>query len=103
LPQAETPRCDDGMGSSSILRETGNNRRDSTLDVGPVDLVSVENAQRFTSECSLTHQGRSLMAIKEPESVSFDELVALRQFQILAHHLAHEFPKRCTRYPIQLQ
>src|SRR5258707_537207 len=47
--------------------------------------------------------GRSFMAIEKPESVSFDELVALRQFQILAHHLAHELPKRCTRYPIQLQ
>src|SRR5258706_15176981 len=56
----------------------------------------------FAPECSLTH-GPSLMAIKEPESVSFDELVAVRQFQILAHHLAHEFPKRCTRYPTQLQ
>src|SRR5258708_12655057 len=56
----------------------------------------------FAPECSLTH-GPSLMAIKEPESVPFDELVALRQFQILAHHLAHELPKRCTRYPTQLQ
>src|SRR6266446_4019440 len=56
----------------------------------------------FAPECSLTY-GPSLMAIKEPESVSFDELVALRQFQILAHHLAHQLPKRCTRYPTQLQ
>src|SRR6266481_791673 len=56
----------------------------------------------FAPECSLTH-GASLMAIEKPESVLFDELVALCQFQILAHHLAHEFPKGCTRHPTQLQ
>src|SRR5258708_34867361 len=56
----------------------------------------------FAQECRLTH-GPSLMAIEKPESVSFHELVALRQFEILAHHLAHEFPKRCTRHPTQFQ
>src|SRR5258708_12973069 len=56
----------------------------------------------FAQECRLTH-GPSLMAIEKPESVSFHELVALRQFEILAHHLAYEFPKRCTRHPTQFQ
>src|SRR5260370_25417320 len=55
------------------------------------------------SECCRRMHGRSFMAIEKPESVSFDQLVALRQFQILAHHLAYEFPKRCTRHPTQFQ
>src|SRR6266403_436604 len=57
----------------------------------------------FARNVALPTQGRSLMAIEKTESVSFDELVALRQFQILAHHLAHEFPKGCTRHPTQLR
>src|SRR5258708_19535822 len=44
----------------------------------------------------------SLVVLKKPEAMFLHELIPLREFKILAHHLAHEIPERGLRYPSQL-
>ena len=44
----------------------------------------------------------SFVVIKKPEAMFLHKLIPLREFKILAHHLAHEIPERGLRYPPQL-
>jgi hypothetical protein len=41
------------------------------------------------------------VVIKKPEAMFLHELIPIREFKILAHHLAHEIPERGLRYPPQ--
>src|ERR1700726_858050 len=101
------------------LSETGHHRGYSSLDVRPVDLVGVKDAQgsgldhRKTSENSGRRQTARgafgsakpvlFTMIEKPEAMAFHEFVALRQLQIFAHHFADELGESCFWYPTQFE
>ena len=65
-------------------------------------LVSLIQQLEVPSGASDTEYEELLMTVEKPEAVIFNEFIALRQFQILAHHLADQFAERRPRHPSQL-